>query len=1109
MTQTERQLNTYSTMNNVNHNAKEHCECSVVDDEDILADDLKKIYRNREETYPKMSAAIFHKLAKIYMKRNPNSDITKRMICLIKSAVLFNAAIIRTPDHVKEIKYDLKKFLTAILHEADAKHKDVDLLKYAKLIAKSIKQMRKKVKQKLNEFKKIPDDIHIEQRQLMEMQKVNATTWLLNDIADDYTNIMASVAQYTEDIMGKPPCEFSLTGMGSLARKEITPYSDFENMILLAHNHSEYETYLNYFRWYSVIYQIILINLQETIVPSVSIKCLNDKNSKHGDWFYDNITTRGICFDGMMPHACKFPLGRQPTDKKPWKTELIKPVNEMLKYLNSEESLKNGYHLSTVLTKTCHVFGNHDVYKEFEKGAQDLIEQENLKTIRDVVTKQITEDLGRFATRQSLLKISPTQQFNVKQVVYRSITPFIAGLGQLYKISAHSCFDILIHLADKKYISENTKQKLLFAVAIACELRLKLYMENEKQSDDVSISTMLDVIGKQSTLRFFQISYALQCDISKRLNLKKVHLYSNPNLLNVSLVHCFDDCDQLQGILHKAKQTDRFSQRYYDFDECFSKMEKDVLQENHQVNHGNTNQIQPNFKSFYEIGNLLMKLEYFDDAFEYFQKCLDTLGYTELHFQEEGLESNKPIQSKPNLMNVCKIARIMFSAGYCLQKVNNFGKAASYFLFSLKLTENCNADNDFASTIQNLGVCFIELNKFNAATKYFKKILPIRAKTSHDTKFDPVYAKTLYEIGRCTYFDRDFENAVPFLEQSVQIRENISADKETDLDIANTSLVLSACLSRLHEQSTAENIFNKAQEICEKAIPRTANLNIVAYSMLWIGHSLMDMHKMERAAAIMEKTLELTINVSLDFTADRAVSDNFYYLGRCYLKLKKATKAKPYFEEALKIDKKISYNPEKDEIIATSQDMIGRCLLNLNKPEEASAYFAKALLIYSKHSHTDRNIANLTSWIGSCNLVMKNVQKAKFYFDRALRIMQKASFHHTTFATSVAHIKLGIGCCLFSMKKCSKAILDLKEALEMFKNASYDNATDSNIANACFWVGRCLLVLNNPKKAKGYFEKALQINIKTSSNFTNNHYVASTKFWIVKCSMNLNKSKKA
>jgi len=76
----------------------------------------------------------------------------------------------------------------------------------------------------------------------------------------------------------------------------------------------------------------------------------------------------------MMPHACKFPLGRtQPTASKPFTTELIKPVSEMTKFLQRGEDVKNGYHLADILTRTCFVSGYESVYKEFERVSKSVL----------------------------------------------------------------------------------------------------------------------------------------------------------------------------------------------------------------------------------------------------------------------------------------------------------------------------------------------------------------------------------------------------------------------------------------------------------------------------------------------------------------------------------------------------------------------------------------------------------------------------------------------------------------------------------------------------------------------------------------------------------------
>jgi len=83
-------------------------------EEETLATQLKKICdKEGKEIEPVKSAPIFHELAKLYLERN-SEIVTDRMICLVKSAALFNAAIARSPKNVQEIEKDLKDFYLKI-----------------------------------------------------------------------------------------------------------------------------------------------------------------------------------------------------------------------------------------------------------------------------------------------------------------------------------------------------------------------------------------------------------------------------------------------------------------------------------------------------------------------------------------------------------------------------------------------------------------------------------------------------------------------------------------------------------------------------------------------------------------------------------------------------------------------------------------------------------------------------------------------------------------------------------------------------------------------------------------------------------------------------------
>ena len=220
------------------------------------------------------------------------------MISLIRSAALLNAAITRKPSNMQEIKNYLRKLCSHVLKEASAKHLDADLIGFAGKIEKKVKTMRDEVNQELDNFKR--SETINKTKEELENIKIKNIRNLQEKISRNYKDIMAEILQYCQTVMGNSPCRFTLIGMGSLARNETTPYSDFEHIIVLEENcqlKPDYEKVLKYFRWLSVIFQIIVINLKETIVPSVDIESFKTtEKGKSECWFYDSVTSTNFSF---------------------------------------------------------------------------------------------------------------------------------------------------------------------------------------------------------------------------------------------------------------------------------------------------------------------------------------------------------------------------------------------------------------------------------------------------------------------------------------------------------------------------------------------------------------------------------------------------------------------------------------------------------------------------------------------------------------------------------------------------------------------------------------------------------------------------------------------
>ena len=444
---------------------------------------------------------------------------------------------------------------------------------------------------------------------------------------------MANLGQFCENVMGKPPCKYAIAGMGSLARSEITPYSDFEHIILLSDDEN-YESLLEYFRWYSVIFHIIVLHLQETIIPSLHIETLVDR-------YFDAYTPRGISFDGMMIHASKFPLGRlQTTQKKPFKTELIKPVSKMLEYLGSKTDLKNGYHLADILTKTCFVFGDRNVFKQFNSEVEIRLKQTQKQSRIKEVTEQVKEDLDNYSTRFRLANLKPNQTINIKRLIYRSSTIFIAALGRIHNILANSSFEIVNEMQKKREITKSTQNELNYVIAIACEIRLKIYSKNKCQNDspirlthdDKNVNQILDIVGAASTIKYFQIAYCLQCEVAKQLNFTKLHFYSDPQLMNIKLGLIFD-IKNLKTSMLKTSPKFVWDRNEFNFDKCI----KRLASLTNINNEPNTSDSTTDNKLILSLADHLYSLEAHDDALEFYEASLEIYRNILLDERKDGI----------------------------------------------------------------------------------------------------------------------------------------------------------------------------------------------------------------------------------------------------------------------------------------------------------------------------------------------------------------------------------------------------------------------------------------------------------------------------------------
>ena len=1077
-----------------------------------LAQTLKNLYCDASgtESDPAKAAEIIHRIGVIYRKRSPDK------IALLKSAGLFNAAMVRNPSNVISIKSDLVEICQHVLQIAKAENQNVDLVKKAEQVKDLAEDLRTTTDAFLN--KNMP---HIQTSptsngfQNLMSQKISASRKLNKTIADKYKEIMADISRFCENVMGNPPCEYAIAGMGSLARAEITPYSDFEHIILLF-DADNYKCHLEYFRWFSVIFNVIILNLQETIIPSLNVNSLNDENSGLGNWYYDAITPRGISFDGFMPHACKFPLGRtQYTKLKPFKTELIKPVSKMLEYLNSESDLKNGYHLADILTKTCFVFGNKDIFDQFANGVQNHLNKQSKTKIINDIQQQVKSDLDKFSTRFCLSKLNLRNKINIKQFVYRSTTIFISALARLYNISSTSSFDIIYSMEQNNKISQSIAIKLQYAVAIASEIRLKVYMKMKGQDDTIDLDendgmeSFLKIVGVTTTINYFQITYCLQCEIAKQFKFTKLHFYSDPQLINITISLAFrlKGFTNLDSMSFSNKPFNRFwKPSNFDFDLYIAQIETETNW-NLTTDTATTcfsKKTNLNLKQIKIIALKLQQNEIYDEALEFYEQ-LQQIYHNNSKITNHSVNNTNVTNSDDrsniaacNNVNVGTKTEILFNIAECHYELCNYSDALKFLNLALDIQQNTalNPDIDLsiAKALSNIGNCHRHLCNYSDALKFLNRALDIQQNTALNPDKDRNIAITLGNIGICHNELCNYSNALKFLHRALDIEQNTALNPDKDCSIAKMLCNIGICHSDLCNYSDALKFLNRALDIQQNTALNPYKDRSIAITLGNIGICHINLSNYSDALKFLNRALDIQQNTALNPDKDRNIAITLGNIGNCHIDLCNYSDALKFLNRALDIKQNTALNPDKDRNIAITLGNIGICHSDLCNYSDALKFLNRALDIKQNtalNPDKDRDIANTLGNIGACHNELCNYSDAFKFLNRALDIQQNTALNPDK-DCDIAITLCNIGICHSDLCNYSDALKFLNRALDIEQNTALNPDKNRSIANTLGNIGNCHIDLCNYSDALKFLNRALDIFQNTALNPDKDRSIAIT-----------------
>ncbi|XP_039263370.2 uncharacterized protein LOC120339333 [Styela clava] len=505
-------------------------EDEISQKEKDLAEQLKAVctpFGDERRSKLKESTDILFEIGKLYLEKAKSSTEMKQKLDFIKCSALLHGARVRYERILYDIKgkkkvHELLVSLDEILFVACKGNKcDKSLFEISSVVAGKFKYLREAEKQDLNSLRIIDENLPENECHQQQLIKIDVIKDLMKKNTKNYISLMNYIAEYCLRILGNSLCPFAIVGLGSLAREEITLYSDFEHVIILEDGIDDspnYDEVKEYFRWFAVIFEIIIIGLGETIIRSVGVKSINDLYSedKSKNWFYDMFTPSGIAFDGMVPHSCNTPLGRQePTKNHKHKVELIQPVSKMASYLTSDEDIKNGYYLKDVLSRTCFVFGNEELYLNFKEKSRHILDGQPKQEIATDILKHVRENVNQGVKSKIRTHISASYELDSKVNFYRPFAVLLGYWARFFKLKEESSFEIIV----KSKFNETYHHPTMYGFAVACEARLKLYSRcegNRKSSENI-----LNYIGKNCAINCISIILHLADSI---VNLEKRYI---------------------------------------------------------------------------------------------------------------------------------------------------------------------------------------------------------------------------------------------------------------------------------------------------------------------------------------------------------------------------------------------------------------------------------------------------------------------------------------------------------------------------------------------------------------------------------------------------------